>query len=73
MEGTWKNYRRKGLSQMRPYIAGEDLTGISVSDADNALPTLEGGMIARNPESPTDQWYVNKDYFEKNLEEVPGL
>jgi hypothetical protein len=48
---------------MRPYIPGEDLTGISVWDGD----TLEeGGMIAMNPKNPDDQWYVGKDFFNEN-------
>lgn len=66
----FKQYRRKGLSEMRPYVQGEDLTGISVSDADKALDTLEGGYIARNPKNHADQWYVAKKYFDENLEEV---
>jgi len=63
----WREYRRKGLSQMRPYLPGEDLTGISINKEDT--PEL-GGMIARNPDNHADQWYVAKAYFEKNLEEV---
>lgn len=66
----FKQYKRKGLSEMRPYIAGEDMTSISVSDADKALPTLEGGYIARNPVNHNDQWYVAKKYFDDNLEPV---
>ncbi len=65
----FKQYQRKGLSEMRPYIPGEDLTGISVSQTDT--PEL-GGMIARNPKDHNDQWYVAKKYFDDNLEEVPG-
>lgn len=49
---------------MRPYIPGESLDGVSVSAEDT--PEL-GGMIARNPDNHEDQWYVNHDYFEKNL------
>ena len=64
---TWAHYRRKGYSEMRPYIVGEDLTGISVSKEDT--PEL-GGMVARNPDNHADQWYVAKVYFEKNLERV---
>lgn len=56
----WKNYRKKELQPMRPYIPGEDLQGISVSDVDT--PEL-GGMIARNPKDYNDQWYVAKDFF----------
>lgn len=64
----WKKYRRVGLSEMRPYVDGEDMTGISVSDPDKALPTLVGGMIARNPKNHNDQWYVAEKYFNDNLE-----
>lgn len=63
----FKQYRRKGFSEMRPYIPGEDLTGISDSKED--IPE-EGGMISRNPKNHTDQWYVSKKYFEDNLELV---
>jgi len=62
----WKQYRRIGLSEMRPYIKGEDLSNISVNDEDN--PETDMGMIARNPENHKDQWYVAKEYFENNLE-----
>jgi len=68
MEVLWKQYRRKGLSEMRPYVSGEDMAGISLSDADKKLDTLEGGMIARNPRNHDDKWYVNKKYFIENLE-----
>lgn len=64
---SWKKYRRKGLSEMRPYIPGESLENISVSQTDTPE---EGGMIARNPKNHDDQWYVAKKYFEENLEEV---
>ena len=68
----FKQYRRKGLSEMRPYVEGEDLNEIiSISDADikNGSPKL-GDMIARNPKNHSDQWLVAKQYFEENLEEV---
>jgi hypothetical protein len=65
----WQKYKRKGLSEMRPYVSGEDLTGVSISDADklNGSP-LEGDMIARNPTNHDDMWLVAKKYFEDNLE-----
>lgn len=73
----WAYYRRKGLSEMRPYIAWEPLDGISVSEPDkawlldcqsrNADP---GGYIARNPKNHADQWYVAQAYFDENLEPV---
>lgn len=61
----FKQYRKKGLAEMRPYIIGENMTGKTVSKGD----TLEqGGMVARNPSNHDDQWYVAKEYFEKNFE-----
>lgn len=62
----WKFYKRKGLSEMRPYIFGEDLTKISVAAVDD--PITDMGMIARNPKNHLDQWYVARKYFEDNLE-----
>ena len=72
-ENSWAQYRRKGLSEMRPWTPadGNKLamkeSGISVSDEDEPE---EGGMIARNPKNHADQWYVGKKYFEENLEAV---
>lgn len=68
MENNWKEYRRKGLSHMRPYVKGEDLSGISVSKEDR--PETDMGMIARNPKNHEDQWYVARQYFEDNFEEA---
>ena len=65
----FKKYVRKGYSEMRPYIPGEDLSNISVANVDTPE---EGGMIARNPKNHSDQWYVAKKYFEDNLELVKG-
>lgn len=58
-------YRRKGATPMRPYVPGEDLTGVSVNEEDAPGP---GGMIAMNPSNPKDRWYVAKDYFEAHYE-----
>ena len=62
----WRQYKRKGLSEMRPYVLGEDLAGVSVSAQDD--PPNDMGMIARNPKNHADQWYVARKYFEDNLE-----
>jgi hypothetical protein len=65
----WKHYKRKGLSEMRPYVAGEDVSHVSISDADKiAGSPKDGDMIARNPANHDDQWLVAKKYFEDNLE-----
>ncbi len=61
-----KNYRNKNVKPMRPYVPGEDLTGISVSAED--IPE-EGGMIAINPGNESDKWYVSKNFFEENYVE----
>jgi hypothetical protein len=63
----WKKYRKIEVSEMRKYIPGEDMTGISVSK-DDILE--DGGMIARNPKNFSDQWYVSKKFFEDNYELV---
>ena len=63
----WKNYRKKSIQPMRPYVPGESLENVSVSAEDTPE---EGGMIAQNPSNPADQWYVAKDFFRSNYEEV---
>lgn len=68
----FKQYRRKGLSEMRPFIEGELLdskVSISQADLDNGSPKV-GDMIARNPKNHEDKWLVAKKYFEENLELV---
>ena len=60
-------YRKKGTTPMRPYLALEPMTHISVSEGD-VVET--GGMVAHDPDNPSDQWYISKDYFEKNYEEA---
>lgn len=65
-KNNWREYKRKGTTEMRPYITGEDLTGISVSDADD--PRTDLGMIARNPQNHDDQWYVARKWFDDNYE-----
>lgn len=64
----WKDYIKIAKQPMRPYIPGEDLTGISVWEGDTPE---EGGMIAVNPKDPTDMWYVAKQFFEENYIEAP--
>lgn len=63
---SWKKYSRKGVSEMRPYIVGEDLSHVSISPEDNPK---EGDMIARNPDNHDDLWLVDKKWFEDNFTE----
>ncbi len=60
-----KNYRKKNVQPMRPYVEGEDMTGISVNKEDT--PEV-GGMIAVNPKNGEDRWYVAKQFFLDNYE-----
>jgi hypothetical protein len=53
MTEQWKKYRKTKLQEMRNYIPGEDLTGISVAETET--PKL-GGKIARDAQG--SQWYV---------------
>ena len=63
--GKWTKHRKSALQEMRPYIEGEDLSGISVNKEDTPE---KGGMIARNSENHEDQWYVARDFYEKNYQ-----
>jgi hypothetical protein len=64
----FKQYRRRQIAELRPYVPGEDLTGVSVSQADReAGSPKEGDMIARNPVNHADQWLVAQAYFEANF------
>lgn len=64
MGNEFKNYSRTGLSEMRAYVPGEDLSEVSISKED--IPCL-GGMIAKNPLNPADRWYVSEQYFKENF------
>ena len=63
-----KMYRKKSLQPARPYVEGEDMSGISVSDSDQ--PPQVGGMIANNPQDPEDQWFIAEQFFTDNYVEV---
>lgn len=65
----WKKYQRKGLSEMRAYVEGEQLPAtVSVSEADKLAGSPKAGdMIARNPRNHNDQWLVAAKYFNDNL------
>ena len=58
----FKGYVKTGITLMRPYVVGEKMAGISVSDEDT--PEI-GGMIAIG-DTIYDSWYISKQYFEDN-------
>lgn len=71
---AFKQYRRKHIAELRPFVPGENLTrpikvSISQPDLDNGSPQ-EGDMIARNPKDFTDQWLVAAAYFSDNFEPI---
>ena len=62
-------YRRKQIAELRPYVKGEKLKGVSISDADKKKGSPKiGDMIARNPKNHNDRWLVAKKYFKDNFE-----
>ena len=62
-------YRRKQIAELRPWIPGESLDGISVSEPDLVAGSPKAGdMIARNPKNHADQWLVAAQYFADNFE-----
>lgn len=63
----FQKYQRIGEIEARPYVRGDQAThDISISEADLKLPTLVGGMVARNPDNHNDMWYIAADYFAKH-------
>ena len=57
----FKQYRRRQIAELRPYVPGENLTeqrvSISAEDAAAGSPKA-GDMVARNPKNHADQWLV---------------
>jgi hypothetical protein len=65
----FKQYRRKQIAELRPYVPGESLDRVSISAPDKeAGSPKEGDMIARNPKNHDDQWLVAAQYFADNFE-----
>mgnify|MGYP006909081311 CR=1 FL=1 len=65
----FKEYQNIQSKEIRPYVKGEDLTGISVTEGID--PTKDKGYIARDPKNNEDQWYITKKFFKENFREVP--
>lgn len=66
----FQQYRRKKISELRPYVDGETLSErVSISEADKEKGSPKvGDYIARNPVDHGDMWLIEKDYFEENFE-----
>lgn len=66
---SWSLYRKKQLAEMRPYVEGESLDGVSISEPDRAAGSpMPGDMIARNTGNHEDQWLVSRSFFDANYE-----
>ena len=65
----FKEYKRKSRMELRPYVLGENLDGVSISvpDKRNGSPKV-GDYIARNPKDHSDMWLVSAQYFADNYE-----
>lgn len=67
----FRQYRRKQIAELRPFVLGETLDGVSISFEDKKAGSPKmGDMIARNPKNHADQWLVARAYFEDNFESV---
>lgn len=67
---TWKSYRKKGITELRPYVPGEPLTDVVIG---NPKP---GDWIARDPSNHSDQWLVTAEFFDNNyepLDDIPNI
>jgi len=67
----FKRYKVTSIAELRAWKEGDDMTGVSVSEADrnNGSPKA-GDMIARNPKNHADEWLVAGEYFADNFEPV---
>jgi hypothetical protein len=67
----FQQYRRKQIAELRPYVPGEPLEGVSISEVDREAGSPKvGDMIARNPKNHEDQWLVSAQYFRDNFEPI---
>ena len=69
----FKPFRRKQIAELRPWVEGDDVDHVSISEEDlKEGSPKEGDMIARNPKNHNDQWLVAAQYFADNFEPVDG-
>lgn len=67
--GAFRQYRRSQIAEIRPYVLGESMEGVSISAPDKAAGSPKAGdMIAQNPKNHADKWLVAAQYFADNFE-----
>lgn len=70
-DDCYKPYRRTQIAEMRRWVPGTKMDGISIADVDRAAGSpKDGDMIARNPANHADKWLVAAAYAEANFEAV---
>lgn len=70
-----KSSQMQGVSNIVQIIRDLDEEDVSISVPDRELSYEEfmRGFVAINPDDPTDKWYINAEYVEKNFKEKPDL
>jgi hypothetical protein len=67
----YTQYRRKQIAELRPWVRGDCMANISVSEADRKAGSPKpGDMISRNPKNHDDQWLVAAQYFADTFEPI---
>jgi hypothetical protein len=68
---AFRQYQRVQIAELRPYVRGESLANVSLSEVDRASGSPRpGDLIARNPKNHDDQWLVAAGYFADNFTAV---
>lgn len=69
----FKIYRRKDTTgEMKPCMEGDDLSDVSIGEADRAKGSPKrGDFIARSSTNHDDLWLVSADYFADKFEPEP--
>lgn len=66
----FKPYTKTTLTDIRPYVEGEDMAAIGVSDEAKSVGSPKiGDMICKDPPNPEDVWLITEEYFKKNYQE----
>jgi len=68
----FKKYSKIGVTEIRPYLEGEQLLKnvvISEERRKKGSPK-QGDMICRDPNNTKDVWLITEAYFNSNYEEI---
>jgi hypothetical protein len=71
---SWKKYRRVEITEMRPYVKGEDMTDIAHPLAMTAeWLDKDMGQVVRDPSNPAKQWYITAKFFKHHWIEATEI